>query len=59
MLTAVLKADNTAHLCEQGVILAAADVEAGLQRCTTLADDDSAAQNCLTAKHLHAESLRV
>ena len=37
----------------------AADVGAGLQRSSTLPDDDAAAQDYLAAEHLDAESLRV
>ena len=59
MLATILEADDARYLREEGIVLAAADVQAGLERCAALADDDAAAQNCLAAKHLDAEPLRV
>ena len=39
--------DDAADLGEEGVVLAAAHVGAGLQRCAALADDDGAAEDAL------------
>jgi len=59
VLPAVLEADYAGDLGEEGVVLAAAYVGAGLERCPALADDDAAAQDCLAAEYLDAQSLRV
>ena len=59
LLTAVLKADHAVDLGEQGVVLAAADVEAGLQRGSALANQDGAAGDGLAAEALDAEALRI
>jgi hypothetical protein len=59
VLATVLEADHAADLGEEGVVLAAADVCAGLQRCATLTDDDAATEDSLTAEYLNAKSLRV
>jgi hypothetical protein len=59
VLTTVLEADYAADLGEEGVVFTAADVCAWLERGATLTDDDAAAEDCLTAEHLDAESLCV
>src|SRR3984957_12802658 len=50
VLATILEADHAADLGEQGVVLAAADVGAGLQRCSALTNDDAAAQDGLAAE---------
>ena len=59
VLTTILEANHAADLGEEGVVLAAADVRAGLQRCATLTDDDAATEDSLAAENLNAESLGV
>ena len=59
MLATILEADNARDLCKEGVVLTTADVQAGLQRCSTLTNDDAAAEDCLAAEYLYAEPLRV
>src|SRR5438132_1339186 len=56
---AVLEADNAADFGEQGVVFAAADVQAGLNAGSALAHDDSAARHQLAAEGLYAQPLRV
>src|SRR4051812_45263191 len=55
--------DGEAHFavdqCEQRVILADADVRAGVELGAALADDDGAGRHGLAAEHLHAEHLRL
>ena len=58
-LALVLEADDAGDLGEEGVVLAAANVGAGLQRRSTLADDDGAAEDSLAAEALDAEPLGV
>src|SRR6185437_13983860 len=59
VLAAVLELDHAGDLGEEGVVLAAAHVEPGLQLGAALADDDGAAGNGLTAECLDAKPLRV
>ena len=59
VLAAVLEADHAADLGEEGVVLAAADVGAGLERGAALTDDDAAAEDGLAAEYLDAEPLGV
>ena len=59
LLSTVLEADDAGDLGEEGVVLAAADVRAGLQRGSTLANDDGAAEDGLAAEALHAEPLCI
>src|SRR5919109_1887773 len=46
---AVFEADDAAHLGEQGIVFAAADVQAGLDASAALAHDDGAAGHQLSA----------
>src|ERR1700722_3161324 len=59
VLATILEANHAADLGEEGVVLAPADVCAGLQRCATLTDDDAATEDSLAAEYLNAESLGV
>src|SRR5689334_4523812 len=59
VLTAVLEADHAVDLGEQGIVLAAADVQAGLERGSALANQNGAAGDRLAGEALHAEALRV
>ena len=59
VLATVAEADHAGDLGEEGVVLAAADLFAGLQRCATLANDDGAAGDGLAGEELHAEALSV
>ena len=56
---AVLEADNAADFGEQGVVFAAADVQAGLNAGSALAHDDGAARHQLAAEGFHAQPLRI
>jgi len=55
----VFKLYDSIDQCEQRIILAAADIVAGFPLSATLARDDVAAENSLTAKLLEAEPLRL
>jgi hypothetical protein len=57
--TFVFKLDDAIDQCKQRIILAAADIVAGFPLGATLARDDVAAENSLTAKLLQAETLRL
>ena len=59
VLATILETNHAADLGEEGVVLAAADVRAGLQRCATLTNDDAATEDSLAAEYLNAKSLRV
>ena len=59
VLATVLEADYAGDLGEEGVVFAATYVEAGLERCTALTDDDAAAQDGLSAEYLNAEPLSI
>ena len=59
MLALVLEADDAVDLGEEGVVLAAADVGAGLERGATLTDDDAATEDRLTTEYLDSEPLCV
>src|SRR5438552_2018186 len=56
---AVFEADNAADFGEQGVVFAAADVQAGLNAGAALAHDDGAARHQLATEGFHAQPLRV
>src|SRR5215471_4244417 len=56
--TAVAELDHAGHLGEESVVLAPADINAGLQLGAALAHDDAAAGDQLAAEHFHAEPLR-
>lgn len=43
--------------CEQGIVFATADVLAGMEVGTTLANDDVASDDVLATEALHAKSL--
>ena len=51
--------NDAGHLGEQGVVLAHADVLAGLEAAAALAHDDGTAGNQLPAENLHAQALRI
>lgn len=51
--------DGTLAQSEQGVVLAAADVLAGVEVGATLTNDDVAGDNMLAAVTLHAKALRT
>jgi hypothetical protein len=59
LLAAIAEANHAGDLGEEGVVLAAADVFAGLERGSTLANDDAAAEDGLAAEYLNAEPLCV
>ncbi len=59
LLAAILELDDAGDLSKEGVILAAADVQAGLEWGAALADKNGAAGNSFAAKALHAEPLCV
>ena len=52
MLALVLEADDAVDLGEEGFVLAAADVGAGLQRCAALRDDEASTEDRLPPKTL-------
>ena len=58
-LHAASKLEGAVAQREQGVVLASADVLAGMELGAALTNDDVAGANMLTAEHLHAESLCV
>ena len=58
-LSAVLELDDAGDLGEEGVILASADIEAGLKRGSALADEDGASGDGFAAEALDAEPLRI
>ena len=57
--TAVLEDKAAADLRKEGVVLAAADVQARLNACSALPHDDRAARHQLSAEGLKAKPLRV
>jgi hypothetical protein len=59
VLATILEAYYAADLGEEGVVLAATDVCAGLERGSTLTDDDAATEDRLTAEYLDSEPLCV
>ena len=59
LLPAILKLDDAGDLSKEGVILAAADVQAGLEWGAALADQDGSAGDSFAAKALDAEPLCV
>ena len=59
VLAAVLELNDSAYLGEEGVVLAATNVGAGLQRCSALAHDDAAAEDALAAEYFNTEPLSV
>jgi hypothetical protein len=58
-LAAVFEDQGAGDLGEQGVILAAADMYAGLETRATLADDDGPAGDKLSAECFYAKPLCV
>src|SRR5262249_14647012 len=58
-LALAVERDNAVGQCEQGVVLAAADVVAGEVARAALADDDAAGENRFAPVHLDAEALAV
>ena len=54
LLATVLEANYTGDLGEESIVLAATDVQAGLERCAALTDDDAATKDCLAAEYLDA-----
>ena len=56
---AVFEYDFAADLGEEGVVFAAANVEAGLHASATLTNNDGAAGDDLSAECLKSQSLRV
>src|SRR6185437_904880 len=58
-LATVLKADHAINLGEEGVVLAAAYVYAGLERCPALTDENGAAGDGFAAEALDAEPLCI
>ena len=58
-LALVLELHNAGDLGVEGVVRAAADVEAGLVGCAALADEDAAAGDGFAVATLDAESLSV
>ena len=59
VLALVLEADDAVDFGEEGVVLAAAYVGAGLERGAALTDDDATAEDGLAAEYLDAEPLGV
>src|SRR5208282_857229 len=57
--TLVQKFDAAADFREEGVVLAAADVQAGFDPSAALANDDGAAGDNLSAESLEAQALSV
>jgi hypothetical protein len=58
-LATVLEADLAVDLREEGIVRATANVNAGLERCPTLTNDDAAAKDRLATEDLDAEPLCV
>ena len=59
VLSTILETDDAIRRSEEGVVLAAADVCAGLEWGASLTNDDAAAENALTAEYLDSEPLCV
>ena len=59
MPAAIAEFDDAGDFREQRVVLADADVDAGLDAGAALAHDDGAAGNQLAAESLHAQALRI
>jgi len=59
LLAFVLKLNDAGDLGVESVVRAAADVEAGLVRCATLADENAAARDGFSVAALDAEALCV
>ena len=59
ILALALELDGTVNQSEQGVILADAHVDAGMDVSASLADQDVACQDVLTVGTLHAQTLRL
>src|SRR5690348_4658463 len=53
------KLDHAAHLGEERVVLAAANVRSRLDARPALANDDCPAGHKLSAKRLHSQALRI
>ena len=59
VLALVLEADDAVDFGEESVVLAAADIGAGLERGSALADDDASTKDGLAAEDFDAEPLGV
>jgi hypothetical protein len=57
--TAVAECNDAGDLGKESIVFAAADVEAGLVGCATLADDDGTTGDKLTAENFDAKPLSV
>ena len=57
ILAETFEAKDTVHLCEQGIVAADADIYAGMDVSTTLANEDVACQYILTISALGAKTL--
>ena len=53
ILAETFEAKDTVHLCEQGIVAADADIYAGMDVSTTLANEDVACQYILTIRRGH------
>jgi len=56
---AVPEFNHTGDLGEQGIVLAPADIDAGLNLRAALPNEDGPAGDELAAERLHAEALRI
>ena len=56
---AIAELYRAADLGEEGIVLADADIQAGLDRCSALPHDDCATGNDLAAEGLHAQPLGI
>ena len=59
LVAAIAELHGAADLGEKSVVFADADVEAGLDRCAALPNDDGAAGYKLTAERLDAQPLGI
>ena len=59
LVAAITELHGAADLGEEGVVFADADVEAGLDWCAALPDDDGAAGYDLAAESLDAQPLGI
>ena len=57
ILAEAFETKDTVHLCEQGIVAADADIYAGMDVSTTLANEDVACQYILTISALGAKTL--
>ena len=59
LVAAIPELHRAADLGKQRIVLADADIQAGLDRCSTLPHDNRAAGDHLAAKGLHAQPLGI